>query len=322
MSPRVAYVAGGWATNIGNAFYQLGNIHLLEQAFGPGSVSFVPDLNFWIWRLDGQPHLDLAHHVDADLYVFSGPILTDALLRYETLFDDIARRGRRIAFCSAGAQRYTAEEATLVTTFLRRYERSLAFVSTRDSATFELLSDLPCPVFDGICTSMFVGDVVTVPSFHGPPFAVFNFRRATEPRIAVDGDGSVSVRRRKLRHQTSVNDLTIVRTRSEQFTRDPDVSFDRPNTFASDVPHGYLALYGNAEVVFSERVHTCAATLALGGQAMYVITDERSKEGRKHLLARVGAHDVEERPVRLDPAALQAAKQEQVAFVTRMASSL
>jgi len=76
--------------------------------------------------------------------------------------------------------------------------------------------------------------------------------------------------------------------------------FNRDNIYYSDLPYGYLSILKSAKKVFSDRVHTCAATLILGGEAMYIKGSKRSSDGRKSIFSRIGLDDIFERPVKLD----------------------
>jgi hypothetical protein len=38
---KIGYIGGFWATNIGNSFYDLGVLHLLEKLYGKENVYFI-----------------------------------------------------------------------------------------------------------------------------------------------------------------------------------------------------------------------------------------------------------------------------------------
>jgi hypothetical protein len=335
----VAYVLGGWATNVGNSFYDLGAINLLEQACGPREVVPVANVASWFWTTPNS--IDMLGDVVADTFVFAGPILHAALgHRYATAFDKIKAAGGRIAFVSTGASEYTEAEERQVRATLDGLGDSLAFVATRDTETFKTYRDLPCPVYDGICSSMFVADAVNVPDLRRPPYVVLNFQARDEPDLEY-ADGEFTVHNRPapkprsssriarlaararprtpatLDRPTMVGPFEIVRTRSESFTRNTAQAFDRPSMFSSDLPYGYLALYKSAEAVFTNRVHTCAATLILGGRVRYVANTPRSKDGRSLLLDRVGATPVREGLASLDQARIAEEKAALVDFVRK-----
>jgi hypothetical protein len=327
---RIAYVGGFWATNVGNAFYNLGVVNALTRAVPESDVYFLPDLASTYWETGSA--YDVVEDVDVDLWVFSGPAFSDHLLGQRDLCRAIEERGKRFAFVSVGAWRYTAEEWAAVEEVLTERREALAFVCTRDRRTYELARELPCPVHDGLCGSMFLDDAVAVPPLARAPYVVLNFATRNEPVIELR-DGAFTIeprsaaepRRRTLRRRGDRTDAPtwpvrigpydVVRTRSEPFSRRADTVFDRPNLHYSDMPHGYLAIYKSAEVVFTDRVHTCAATLILGGTARYVSTTDRSRDGRYELLRRIGADAALERPTQLDRSLISAEKEAMLRFL-------
>ena len=90
--------------------------------------------------------------------------------------------------------------------------------------------------------------------------------------------------------------------------------FDRPKMHYAMIPHGYLALYKSAELVVTNRVHTAASTLVLGGTARYLPTHARAIDGRWALLDRVGAGEVRDRAIRLIRSLVDEAKERLRAF--------
>ena len=44
--PKVAIVSGQWGQNIGNAFFNLGGMHVMEQVFGQVSCIFQDQPNY------------------------------------------------------------------------------------------------------------------------------------------------------------------------------------------------------------------------------------------------------------------------------------
>lgn len=313
---RIGYVSGGWASNIGNAFYNLGMLHALRQVYGDGNVFALPDVAAWVWKV--RRNFDPLRHVEIDLLLLSGPTLAHGIEeRYLEVFDAQVARGGRIGFVSAGAGTYTTEERDEVLRFLDRYRGRVACLATRDSDTFALYRNADFPVHDGICGSMFLDEAVTVPALDHEPYVVFNFPRRLEPSIRMRPDGSVKIRRRLLtrRFQRRLRGMPVVRTQSAPYTRDPKRTFDRPDTFYWDTPEGFLAVYKSAQLVFSERVHTCAATLVLGSSAMYLPTSSRSRDNRRALLRRIGAGDIYDRPVQLNRPFIAGEKVELLRFL-------
>ncbi|MBI2706459.1 MAG: hypothetical protein HYX32_14395 [Actinobacteria bacterium] len=332
---RIAYVGGFWATNIGNAFYNLGALHALRAADPSNQVFLIPDLASWHWNSENA--YDVVTDVDVDLWVFSGPFFCGHIERFVPVFNRIRGRGGRFGFVSVGASSYLPDEWALVRGVLDSFGDTLAFVSTRDAETFGMARELSCPVHDGICTSMFLDEAVSVPYLDRPPYIVLNFNAKHEPIVRwTDERFEVTARQRSTQkrgrvaralgrpeagaagahpYPRSVGPYDVLRTRSEELRHNPATLFDRPNVHYSDVPYGYLSIYRSAEVVFSDRVHTCASTLILGGTAQYVTTTTRSRDGRRKLLERVGAAHVFSAPGRLDRTAVEGEKLAMTAFL-------
>jgi len=83
-----------------------------------------------------------------------------------------------------------------------------------------------------------------------------------------------------------------------------------PGAFAMDVPYGYFALYGNARMTLSDRIHACVVTMAYGGTAMLF-----SKSPRAQIIERVGAATIFQRPTTLDLNVLDELRTREIAFV-------
>ncbi len=157
---RVGYIGGFWSTNIGNSFYNLGALWLLQEVFGQENVFFVPDPPQVYWSSLNTDY-DLISKLDLDLVVVSGPILGSVLLDiYIKKFDAIVARGGSIGFLSAGAISYSEEEADLVGEFLNKYP--IKFFFTRDNKTYDLYKNrLNTVVYNGLCTSMYLNNALT-----------------------------------------------------------------------------------------------------------------------------------------------------------------
>jgi len=83
-----------------------------------------------------------------------------------------------------------------------------------------------------------------------------------------------------------------------------------PGAFAMDVPYGYFALYGNAALTLSDRIHACVVTLAYGRPAMLF-----SKSPRAQIIERVGAGTIFQRPTMLDLTRLHRMRTDEIAFL-------
>jgi len=301
---KIGYIGGFWATNIGNAFYDLGALHLLKRVYGEDNVYFIPDLPQEYWSTVTNDY-KMIQNLDIDLFVISGPSLnkrhTDV---FKSIFDELVKKDKKIAYLSAGAAAYTEEEAIIVSNFLNQYP--IEFIMTRDESTYNLYKDkVTTKIYNGICTSMFLSDAVNIPIINDD-YIVSNFSYFKEPFIWNE-DGKWKYKHTFIpKFQKVIDNCKIVRTNNSFFI--PSFSklhrgklvFNRDNIYYSDLPYGYLSILKSAKRVFSDRVHTCAATLILGGEAMYIKGSTRSADGRKNLFSRLGLEDIFEKPVKLN----------------------
>lgn len=295
---NIAYIGGHWHTNIGNAFYNYGAMSLLKRTFKNHNVNFVPDPPQELWpKLTSDYRL--IDYLDADLFVISGPSFNKLLPEvYGKTFEIIKAQGGRIGFLSIGASEYSDSEADFVSEFLNNYP--IDFVVTRDSRTYALYKNrMNFNIFNGVCTSMFLDDALTVPHVNDD-YIVFNFDYFGEPLISLI-EGNYAPRRRLFsRCQQNFEGRKIVRTNNNPYVPYMKLMFNRPNMYWSDLPEGYLSILKSAHCVFSDRVHTCCATLIQGGEAMYIKTTKRSRDGRNLLFERLGVANIFNSPQRLN----------------------
>jgi hypothetical protein len=301
---KIGYIGGFWSTNIGNSFYNIGMLWMLKKIYGDKNVFFIPDPPQVNWpNLVGDYRL--IESLDIDLYILSGPLLSvDIISMYSGIFESITKKGARIAFISAGAGNYTNTEAEIVSNFLNKYK--INFVFTRDSQTFDLYKNkLNTLVFNGLCTSMFLNDAISPPKIISE-YIVTNFPFFHEPLIKVEGDQWSIGRNSIFRRQETVAGLPVVRLQSKgalpnlKFLSSHNLVYTRKNMYYSDLPYGYLSIIKSAKVIFSDRVHTCAASLIMGSSCMYVKGQKRSKDGRSNIFFRLGLPDIYNKPVSLD----------------------
>jgi len=306
---KIGYIGGFWATNIGNSFYNLGAVHLLENVFGKNNVSFIPDPPQEYWsRIDND--YKFIEKLDLDLFLLTGPSFNLELISvYRPIFDKLKQCGKKIGFLSVGASNYTESEANAVSEFLNEYP--IEFIMTRDSVTYNLYKDkLKTKLFDGICTSMFLNDVVNLANVNDD-YIIFNFSPKKEPKISME-NGKYSTKYSKSpwwwrpTFQKELDGNKIVRTNNNFFIPKIPILhkgkglFYTKDMYYSDLPYGYLTILKSAKLVFSDRVHTCAATLILGGSAMYVKGSARSHDGRNNLFSRIGVKEIYNKQCKLD----------------------
>jgi hypothetical protein len=315
---RVALIGGAWSSNIGNAFYNIGAEWLLREI--GLNVSFSPENPRW--KQDVLSHYDPIAELDCDLFVLVGPCLWSRLAYvYEDTFRLLYERGKKVAYLSAGMATYSNEEMHFVSDFFRRFPP--AFVSTRDHKSFDLLAKgSQFPFYDGLCTSMFLNDAIRPIPLKRKDYVVFNFDHE-EPALAIDEKGVAMIQRRKNRvYPLWVGDKEIIRTNNLSIDEGYSAIYKRPNSYHSDLPQGYCSILASADTVYSERVHTCAATLIYGGKAQFIRQSPRSFENRSLLFDRVGASSIFQEPTRLDLGRVEREKETMAKFVAKAVESL
>ena len=104
----------------------------------------------------------------------------------------------------------------------------------------------------------------------------------------------------------------VVRTDQRSHPHFRSKVYAHNNSFCADVPYGYINLYANSQLTLSDRVHSCAVTLAFGHSAMLFV-----KTNRVGLLERVGAGEITKRPVQIDTEKLKAEKEQMVEWLKK-----
>ncbi|MBN2906255.1 MAG: polysaccharide pyruvyl transferase family protein [Rhodobacteraceae bacterium] len=344
-APRIALVAGQWGQNIGNAFFNLGGRHALEQVFGPGSVGFFqdqPNYRTLHNKHRGNPgtHAELIADLDIDALVLQGPVLNAWFRKsWEQAFAILRDRGVRIILHSAAFFKFRPDEFAAVRDFVSEFPPAL--ISTRDSRSCAVLRDwLPgVPIYDGIDAGFFLPDCLQPFELgQNSDYIVCNFDRYPEPDIlpAVPGDpaavtiagrgyllrvpqrlnrmakaskiqaylGDLTDRRRL---PASLDGLRILRPEHRFFPHMTHKIYRHPGAIVSDEPWSYATVYAHSGMTLSDRVHACVATLAYGNPAMLFTPSPRAA-----LFERLGLAQIRDRPVRLCPDRLSAAKAAQI----------
>jgi hypothetical protein len=305
---RAAFIGGFWSRNIGNSFYNIGTEIFLKK-IGVENVFFIPDPPQWE-HPELNSDLDIIGLLDVDVVILTGPCLNLRLHSiYSRIFDKLKQRGVPFGFLSAGMSLYDEGEARFVADFLQEY--CPKFLFTRDLRTYELLGRHGLrDIRDGICLSFYLSDLAGgLPSLATPPYALLGFDEA-EPVLAgsrLEGfstlakESSFFMRPKPIPCEF-IDGLPVLRIRNDSSALPVSKIYSRPNSYHSDIPYGHLTLIKNSKFVLSERVHTCAAALALGTPVQYISHSPRSREQRFSLFANVGASDIQRKPIQLDSA--------------------
>jgi hypothetical protein len=289
---RICVENSTW-NNVGDGFYQAALQAFLQDALvehqvsmmdGPVARAFRPGEKF-------EPHaFDSSQYCDADLYVFSGPILNGAFFPYYSDFiSRIVAAGKRYAMISVHGSRRGPITAS-IREFLVKYPP--AFFCTRDPLTTALYGDLGFNHYDGICFAFCVPELGVPELKFGRPTVAVSMYAALEPEIKFARAGSVSdVRltpvdkarmwnvRRHLQwlrpRPAEVDGVLLVRPIHDIGYRFPHLNFASPNSYLSYNPLGYLAIYKAVDATITDRVHAAVASLAFGKPVHYLGSDPR-----------------------------------------------
>lgn len=193
---RAALVSGFWGQNIGNAFFNVGGKHVLEQAFDhEDSVEFIQDQPGYRTFHDqskGNPAKDvglLAQLDKVDFIVLQGPMLTvDFRALWEPTFRALRARGTRIILLGAAMFRFTDEEVEINRAFLKEIEPSI--LVTRDNPTYDAFKDLCEHAYAGIDSAFFTPYTYRPFDLALPDYVAVTYDRFPEPRIATVAEGA------------------------------------------------------------------------------------------------------------------------------------
>lgn len=195
---KIAHILGDWSRNIGNAFFQLGGLHVLNQVAPGARIGLVAEQpgypSYWNPK-GGNPknYFDMTAEMDADYLVLMGPMFRPEIFKiWEKSLEKSVSNGVKLILLGVAAMRY--DEASL-DTYRRFLEKFPPFVmTTRDSDTCSILGGFAQHAFDGIDFGFFVSDLYRPLGLRtDSPTMAFNFDKIPEPEFrAVPGDGQPS----------------------------------------------------------------------------------------------------------------------------------
>ncbi len=310
---RILYYGGGWPTNIGNAFIDLGATAIIRAAAPNAQIGFASEMPRWFfgrgakgsrkfrfWRVGGEPTmdnaLDVASVTRCDLVIFAGMAMCEEFIKVNgPSVLALSRRGVPVFLLGTGALTYSEQEKSMFGDFLSQLN-PIGFVS-RDDESYEMFADFVDHAYRGIDCGFFVPDAYMPLPLVLSPYVVSTFDSVPEPEVDLNG-------RRLIRAH---HDCWALPRRSYLRTH---------NTLISDIPHDYLALYANAEEVHSDRVHACVAALAYGRQVRFYHPTPRAS-----LFDSVNAIGIKDTLVQLDMELLSKKKRAQVEFVKELVTT-
>ena len=347
---KVAYIGGCWSTNVGNGFFNLGADYVLKQVFGTENVNMVMDQSAftpgWKRKKGNIPWaINYWEHLNVDYVVLLGPILTEAFIAiWKPTLDILKTRGIRYAIMSAGMMKYDDNVISEIKDYFAQNPPYV--ITTRDRATYDTYKDSVTRIYDGICFAFFVPDYYKPFTNDLGDIMALNFDKIDEHYIYIDepekktdidfnfegnhfgmkfkGLSGIGLKTDRFtdaliyamsplprgKRTDKVGAYTVIRPDHRYNPMFIRKVFRYSNSFCADIPHTYADVYANSKLTISDRVHACALTLAYGNSAFLL-----AKTGRSGLLARVGAEEVTQHPVRIDVGNLTREKENLISWL-------
>lgn len=281
---KIAVENSTW-NNIGDAFYQCSIEDMLRKNLdfaevfsmdGPVERAFRPGKHI-------RNSIDSRFLVDADHFVFSGPILGSKFLpHYEKLIREITSRGKSYSLlsmhdgCSSDAQRNDIRKLLS--------KCPPVAIHSRDNPSFDFLESLAPVAYKGICFAFFVSKLLGISGYPlGTPYICSSFYGSPEPRISFSEEDlieTLSVKyvqprfnwriERQFEHRRSfpekIGEYRIIRP-VHGFYPFPHLIFSKNNSFISYNPFNFLSVYKSCKLVVTDRVHAGVAALSFGNPA-------------------------------------------------------
>lgn len=336
MSPKFLIENSTWQ-NIGNGFYQWSLYYIFCRLFGAQHVGMTDgpiNLGFRTNHFFQKNEFDVREIHDADIFVFSGPILDGRFERdYFSLIRSLHERGKKYAILSAHGDPSTGG-GHMVKKMLSNYP-PIAF-SSRDRPTFNFFGEHIAEErkFDGICAAFLLPfNLPTAGVRSECKYVSYSIYNEAEPKVTWYTDkygepnvDSVEVARaprrgwRFYRHLEWIEATKLPREYKGFRILRPvhglgykfsHLNFARPNSYVSFNPLSYASLYAGTHLTVSNRVHACVMTLAYGKPAFYYGNTPRNAIFERIGLSAGGG------PLRLDGTVL---KKEYDGFLTWLSS--
>ncbi len=314
---RIIISGGYYATNIGNAFYEIGAKYVLNKCLSDRATVELSSnkLDIYWSRLTGARAglFDLTNTYEADYVVILGPTLSvDYLSRWEDTFSKLSAKGTRFVFMSTGASRYDDKEYEGVSAILKRF-KFYALLS-RDEKTYELYKDCFEHSYNGICCALYCADYAPKRPLDLEPYVIFNFDNCREP-VPVPAAGGIEIcnntydlkKAARLSKAPLPERLasgeTIIRTIHTVMPGVVRRNLKGSNYYISDVPYDYLTLYAHASAVLTNRVHAAVASVSYGTPVHLTNATPRG-----NILKRIGAQAAYKEMYRSDAGYLESEK--------------
>lgn len=286
--------------NVGDGWYQYSLYNLIKHLYPNDKVQLGEGPIKRAFRITNtkQLHnsLNLLDYQNADIHIFSGPILPTLLENYKDAIIKLKNRGEEYAFISISGTAIPKNKLKEIGEFLTQYPP--LFFSSRDEETYTNFKPYVKNIYNGICTAFLVDRTLDLQTFHlEKKFFISSFYTELEPRYYINPNQNfclenIQVEHKKTifnlpfrysrhleffrKHQSELNDHLIVRTIQNLNTKFNHINFATPNSFISFNPLAYLNVTKSSEFVISDRVHACAIALACGKPARFLFNTPRA----------------------------------------------
>jgi len=323
-----------WLSNIGNGFIEKGAVESLQRSLNDIVIietSSLSDLvGYSLGRRDCRARIQRIDKVNGilptsnfinvsqfideiDAVVIPGCVLDIPRLRtlYPTL-KYLKEKGFPISFLGAGGKSYDSITKSSVTKILNKIEPHALL--TRDVYAYEAYGGISQYAHRGIDCAFFIND------WYNPPrssrrYVLMTFDFHEEPDIDPMDMQVVRTTHSPLFFAHFHNPLVrmplkIMSRVCGGFNEYRHSILKKEGVVLSDLLTDYLFLYANAEMVYTDRVHACVATLAYGGRARLF-----SDTVRAGLFQELLDEDITERLVSLDEDYLLEKKEEQLSAI-------
>ena len=310
---------GGWPTNIGNAFIDLGSMYTIEKALKESNVVLSSNCpKCFLSRgalsnpariLDGSITdstsnlFDVRNAIKADYVIFSGAILTERWLKL-CFLDKLLNKNTdtKIIINGGGGSSYTEREFEIVRDYLNKMNL-YAFIS-RDEKTFKEYKGIAEHSFNGIDCVFFVNNCFEPPTFDLPEYITLTFDKSKAPKL--NNEKRMIIRTHHMCWSQSGGFLKKIYYKYKQ-------NFNKKNTLISDLPQDYLTIYANTKETHSDRVHACVPTLAFGKPAKLY-----SGTPRAALFNRVNAGSIRNKLTSLNLKKIEKEKERHIRFLSEI----
>lgn len=294
-------------------------------------------------------YLDMAAAIRSDYLVLMGPMFRPETMDiWGDSLEKIISQGTRLIYLGVGAMRYEKEYIDHYRTFLKKFPAYI-FIS-RDSETYEQLGDLAEYAYSGFDMAFFIPDFYPIYHFENwKPYVAMNFDKLPEPTFEIISKTSKSediknaskqfefygekwivkqdnwrTRFARRSRYTMMLESLIFKGSQEKFIGNYAIvrtdhrytpiigrkTYRYPNVMVNDTPYPYFQIYGNAELVLSNRLHACVIAMAYGKPAMVF-----SESPRLRLMERFNIPEITIKPTCIDPGFLREEKSKLIEFV-------